>query len=133
MAIGPQIGAALVGSQGQIVVQTDRHAGLAGLLLRSLELQIDLPLQPLMEQDATPVAFGEFTDRRGIGRTILLWPVGPDPKLAILRVEHLIEGAIGREAFEQLALLVAPVIKTPRSPGALPPLLPQEAPEQQAQ
>ena len=48
-------------------------------------------------------------------------------------MEHLIQGTIDREAFEQLALLVAPVIKTPRSPGALPPLLPQEAPEQQAQ
>ena len=133
MAVGPQIGAAFVGGQGQIVVEADRHAGRASLFLRSLQLQIDLPLQPLVEQDATPVGVGKFADRQGVGRTIGLRPVRPDPDFAVLRVQHLIQGTINRKAFQQFPLLAAPKIKTARPAGASPPLLPQKTPEQQAE
>ena len=64
-AMRPQIGTESVGSQSQVVIQTDAQAALEGVLLGGGELQIELPLDVFVKQNAAPVFSGEFLRTAG--------------------------------------------------------------------
>ncbi len=73
------------------------------------DLFIDEPLQPAVEENLFRVFFGEFF-YRGIYR-IAIWfgPVWPDPEIWVLRVEMLVERAVGGVDAEEIAFGGDPV------------------------
>ena len=51
LPVRPEVAAAAVGGQRQIVIKADAHPRLAGVLLDAGELPVHVPLQPAVEQD----------------------------------------------------------------------------------
>ena len=101
--MGPEVAAEAVGGQGEIVVEADGQAPIARVLLGAGELQIDLPLQVLVEEDTAPVFLAEG---RGFGAARVLvgrGPLGPEPDVGVEAVQVLIERAVGGEVFEECA------------------------------
>ena len=68
------------------------------------QLQVDLPLQVLIEHDAAPVLLAEGARFRRTGILIALRPLGPQPEVGIAPVQMLVERAVGGEVLEQVAL-----------------------------
>ncbi len=64
VAMRPKVGTETIGGQRQIVIQTDAQAALDSVLLRGGELQIELPLDVLVEQNTAPVFSREFARGR---------------------------------------------------------------------
>src|SRR5579884_831345 len=93
IAVGPEVRAAAIGSNGQIVIDADGHPDLARVPLRFGQLFLDDELDVLIEIDSWPVLAREGAASFGSGGMIFLRPLLPGPASAILPVQLLIERA----------------------------------------
>ena len=79
------------------------RCAVAGVPLGPAQLQIDLPLQKLIEHHRPPVFLAEGARLRRIGVAIRLRPVGPHPEIGIALVQVLVQRAVSGELLEQIA------------------------------
>ena len=97
----PEVGSATVGRQRQILIQTNSHPRLAGVLLDAGELAVDVPLQPAVEENFALVFSGKLPNGVAVRIAKRFGPVGPDPEIGVLGMEMLVERTIrGIEAQE---------------------------------
>src|SRR5262249_10069528 len=96
--MSPEIGAVAVNGKRGIVIEADGETAAPSLLLHAAELEIDLPLDVLIEQNATPMSFPEGGRLGGIGVAVGHGPLGPHPEVVVLLVQVLIECAVERES-----------------------------------
>ena len=87
----PQVRTKMIGSQRQVVIQADTQAALDSVLLGSRELQIELPLDVLVEQNTAPVFLRKFTRGRGFRVLVMLRPALPVVDLGALLLDGLVE------------------------------------------
>ncbi len=100
--------------------------------LGGLELQLDLPLQVLVEQDRAPVLLAKLARGRRIRVPKLDRPVRPDPAGRVADVKPFVKRAPGGVTVEQFALLldVGAEFGGARRPGAV---FPQKSREREFQ
>src|SRR6478672_4360398 len=60
LPVRPEVGAAAIRSERQIVIQTDGQLLLFGVCLNVGQLEIHLPLDVFVKQNGAPVFFGEI-------------------------------------------------------------------------
>jgi hypothetical protein len=99
MRVGPDVGAARGGADGEILVEPDAEAGAAAPLGGRAELAVELVLEPAVEVHLTGV---RATERRHLGGARIAVRLGPAAPIVLPQViDQRLEGG---EAVERLSL-----------------------------
>src|SRR5258707_7124706 len=105
------------------MIESDSQTALAGMLLSGGELQVELPLDILMKQNATPVLSRKLARGGGFRVLILLGPRRPIPNVRMFFVNRFIQRRVNREAVEQVALALDIIAKLASAIGISLPLI----------
>src|SRR5260370_29046796 len=97
------------------------------MFLSGGELQVELPLDIFVKQNATPVFSRKFARGGGFRVLILLGPRRPIPNVGMFFVNRLIQRGVNGEAVKQVALALDIAAKLAGAIGILLPLLPESS------
>src|SRR5258706_5085482 len=114
------------------MIESDSQTAPAGMLLSGRELQVELPLDILMKQNATPVLSRKLARGARFRVLILLRPRRPIPNVRMFFVNRFIQRRVNREAVEQVALALDIIAKLACAAGVCFPLV-QKLAEHQLQ
>jgi hypothetical protein len=93
-AVCPEVGAAAIGGEREVMIETNRHADGFGVLLYRGKLAVDGPGQPGVKLDQAGVFGGEGIDGRRIRVLQFGGPLGPDPDVRVSLVQDFVKGTV---------------------------------------